>query len=58
MDDENSQVFSLDGTLHTSFSKWVGRFKEKKDNRKARCEKTLVKNLVLVPVPNSDPVLV
>jgi hypothetical protein len=48
----------LDGTLHTSFSKSVGRLKEKKDHRKARCEKTLVKNLVLVPVPNSDPVLV
>jgi hypothetical protein len=58
MDDENSQVFSLDDTLHTSFSKWVGWIKEKKDNRKARCEKTLVKNLVSVPVPNSDPVLV
>jgi hypothetical protein len=36
MDDENSQVFSLEGTLHTSFSKVVGRFKEKKDNRKAK----------------------
>jgi hypothetical protein len=30
MDDEKSQVFSLDGTLHTSFSKLVGWFKEKK----------------------------
>jgi hypothetical protein len=41
MDDENLQVFSLDGTLHTSFSKSVGRFKEKKDNRKAKVWKNL-----------------